>query len=111
MAQGVPGSLYVAAQRYRRAAREPTLSLFARFDALLAPSTPCAARPLGAKVLHLNGRERPLRASIGLLTQPLSCLRLPVAAALRREDVASRVAAYLERAGVARAAGENPEWT
>jgi len=123
----VPGSLYVAAQRYRRAAREAAMPLFERFDVLLAPSTPCAAPPLGTKVLHLGGRNLPLRASIGLLTQPLSCLGLPVAAvpvagsglplgvqvaaAPWREDVALRVAAYLEQAGVARAAGEEPEWT
>jgi AtzE family amidohydrolase len=123
----VPGSLYVIAQRYRRAAREAARPLFDRYDALLAPSTPCAAPPLGAKVLHIGGRELPLRASIGLLTQPLSCLGLPVAAvpvagsglplgvqvvaAPWREDIALRVAAYLGQVGVARAAGEEPEWT
>ena len=122
----VPGSLYVAAQRYRRAARERTMPLFGQFDALLAPSTPTAAPPLGAKVLRLGGQDLPLRASIGLLTQPLSCLGLPVAAvpvagpglplgvqivaAPWREDVCLRIAAHLERAGVARAAGEEPAW-
>jgi aspartyl-tRNA(Asn)/glutamyl-tRNA(Gln) amidotransferase subunit A len=123
----VPGSLYAAAQRYRRAVREAAMPLFEEFDALLAPSTPCPAPLLGAKTLRLGGRDLPLRASIGLLTQPLSCLGLPVAAvpvagpglplgvqvaaAPWREDVALRVAAHLERAGVAGAFGEEPEWT
>ncbi len=123
----MPGSLYVAAQRYRRAARERAMSLFGQFDALLAPSTPTAAPPLGAKVLRLGGQDLPLRASIGLLTQPLSCLGLPIAAvpvagpglplgvqvvaAPWREDVCLRIAAHLERTGIARAAGEEPSWT
>lgn len=128
----VPGSLYAAAQRYRRAAREAAMPLLDRFDALLAPSTPCPAPPLGAKLLHLGGQELPLRATVGLLAQPFSCLGLPVAAvpivaksgagpglplgvqvvaAPWREDVCLRVAAHLERAGVARAAGEDPAWT
>ena len=123
----VPGSLYVAAQRQRRAARNAMLPLFDRFDALLAPSTPCPAPPLGAKTLQLGGEELPLRATVGLLAQPFSCLGLPVAAvpvvgpglplgvqivaAPWREDVCLRVAAHLEQAGAARAAGEDTAWT
>ncbi len=123
----LPGSLYAAAQRRRRAARDAALPLFEQFDALIAPTTPTAAPLLGAKLLRLNGQELPLRASIGLLAQPLSCLGLPVAAvpmtgpglplgvqvaaAPWREDVCLRVAAYLERTGVARAAGAPPAWT
>ena len=123
----VPGSLYVAAQRHRRAARDALMPLFDRFDALLAPSTPCPAPPLGAKTLRLGGEELPLRATVGLLAQPFSCLGLPVAAvpiagpglplgvqvaaAPWREDVCLRVAAHLERAGAARAAGEDTAWT
>ncbi len=108
------------------------MPLFDRFDALLAPSTPCPAPPLGAKLLHLGGHDLPLRATVGLLAQPFSCLGLPVAAvpilakpgtgpglplgvqvvaAPWREDVCLRVAAHLERAGAARAAGEEPAWT
>ncbi len=123
----VPGSLYVAAQRYRRAARQAAMRLFNDFDVLLAPSTPCPAPLLGARLLHIAGQDLPLRATIGLLAQPLSCLGLPVAAvpvagpglplgiqvaaAPWREDLCLRVAAHLERTGVARAAGENPAWT
>lgn len=123
----VPGSLYVAAQRHRRAARDAMLPLFDRFDALLAPSTPCPAPPLGAKTLRLGGQDLPLRATVGLLAQPFSCLGLPVAAvpvagaglplgvqvvaAPWREDVCLRVAAHLEWAGAARAAGEDAAWT
>ena len=123
----VPGSLYVAAQRFRRAAREQAMRLFEQFDVLLAPSTPCAAPLLGTKTLRVAGRDMPLRATIGLLAQPLSCLGLPVAAvpiagagmplgiqvaaAPWREDLCLRVAAHLERTGVAAAAGAMPAWT
>jgi Asp-tRNA(Asn)/Glu-tRNA(Gln) amidotransferase A subunit family amidase len=32
----------------------------------------------GTGVFHIGGRELPLRASMGLLTQPVSCIGLPV---------------------------------
>jgi AtzE family amidohydrolase len=123
----VPGSLYVAAQRYRRAARQAAMRLFDRFDVLLAPCTPCPAPLLGTRLLHIAGQDLPLRATIGLLAQPLSCLGLPVAAvpvdgpglplgiqvvaAPWREDLCLRVAAHLERTGVAAAAGKAAAWT
>jgi AtzE family amidohydrolase len=123
----VPGSLYVAAQRYRRAARQAAMRLFDHFDVLLALCTPCPAPLLGTRLLHIAGQDLPLRATIGLLAQPLSCLGLPVAdvpvagpglplgiqvaAAPWREDLCLRVAAHLERTGVAAAAGKAAAWT
>ena len=89
--------------------------IFARHDVLLAPSAPCAAPKLGQKTIVLGGREVPLRANMGIYTQPISFVGLPVAAVpLRvagelpygiqviappwREDLCLRVAAVLEQA-------------
>jgi Asp-tRNA(Asn)/Glu-tRNA(Gln) amidotransferase A subunit family amidase len=91
--------------------------LFARYDVILAPSAPCSAPRLGQKTIVLGGREVPLRANMGIYTQPISFVGLPVAAVpVRdagslpyglqviakpwREDHCLRVAAALEAAGL-----------
>ena len=48
---------------------------------LLAPATPLAAPVLGRDTFIFDGREVPLRPSIGVFTQPISFLGLPVVAA------------------------------
>jgi len=117
----LPAAWVARAQRVRRRYAEEAARVFGRFDVLLAPATPCAATPIGAEFLELDGQRLPLRPSMGLLTQPISCIGLPVAAvpvwgahaalpigvqviaAPWREDLALRVAAELERAGIAQA--------
>ena len=47
-------------------------------DVLIAAATPCDATPIGTEWLELDGARVPLRASLGLLTQPISCIGLPV---------------------------------
>ena len=112
----VPGAFYVRAQRFRRWFQTQVLRLFAEVDVILAPATPLPAPRLGQATIVLNGQEMPARASIGLLTQPISFIGLPVVAvpvvrpgmpvgvqviaAPWREDVALRVALDLERRGV-----------
>lgn len=113
----LPASWYVAAQRYRRAFQANMAAIFARYDVILAPSAPCSAPLLGQKTIHLGGRDVPLRANMGLYTQPISFVGLPVAAVpVRtvgampygiqviaqpwREDHCLRVAAALEAAGL-----------
>jgi aspartyl-tRNA(Asn)/glutamyl-tRNA(Gln) amidotransferase subunit A len=116
----------VQAQKLRRAARDAALELFRHHDILLAPSTPCAAPRIGQKTLLFGGEEVLLRPNLGIFTQPISCIGLPVVAvpvwpaggglpfgvqviaAPGREDLALRVAHHLEQAGIARApvAGE-----
>ena len=49
-------------------------------DVLIAPATPCAAPPIGTEWLEINGQRLPARPSLGLLTQPISCIGLPVCA-------------------------------
>ena len=112
----VPGAYYVRAQRFRRWFRDAVAVLFRDVDAILAPATPCSAPLIGQATITLNGEALPARASIGLLTQPISFIGLPVAcvpvvrpgmpvgvqviAAPWREDVALRIALELERRGV-----------
>ena len=112
----LPGAYYVRAQRFRRWYRDQALRAFQDFDVLLAPATPCPAPLIGQATIELNGETLPTRASLGVLTQPVSFIGLPVAAvpvarpglpvgvqavaAPWREDVALRVALDLERRGV-----------
>lgn len=116
----LPAAWVVQAQKLRRTARDAALTLFAEHDILLAPATPCAAPRSGQKTFTLGGEEVLLRPNIGLFTQPISCIGLPVVAvpvwpeagglpfgvqiiaAPHREDLALRVAHHLERTGLAR---------
>jgi len=111
----LPASLVVRAQKFRRWYREGVLALFERYDAILAPATPCTAPKIGQQTFTLDGVELPLRPNLGLYTQPISFIGLPVVAApvpLQpmpigvqiiaapwREDVALRVAHALEQMG------------
>lgn len=114
----LPAAWVARAQRVRRLYAEQVARLFERFDILLAAATPCAATPIGAEWFELNGQRLPVRPNMGLLTQPISCIGLPVCAvpvwgahpalpigvqvigAPWREDLVLRVAAALETAGV-----------
>jgi len=116
----LPAAWLVRAQRFRRWYHEQVLALFDAVDVILAPATPCPAPLLGQRTLRLGTEEVPLRPNLGLFTQPISCIGLPVAvaplkgsgglpigvqiiAAPWREDLCLRVAAALEAAGLARA--------
>ena len=116
----VPAAAVVQAQKFRRWYREQVLALFQHVDAILAPATPCVAPFIGQKTFMLDQQEMPLRPNIGVYTQPISFIGLPVVAvpvptatglpigvqiiaAPWREDVALRIARALERAGVAQA--------
>ncbi len=46
----------------------------AQADVLIAPATPCSATPIGAEEMVINGQPLPVRASMGMLTQPISFL-------------------------------------
>jgi 1-carboxybiuret hydrolase len=112
----IPAALVDRAQKFRRWYRAQVLELFKSVDVLIAPATPCIAPKLGQTTFVLDGVELPVRANIGIHTQPISFIGLPVAAvpvplepmpigvqiiaAPWREDIALRVAAALERMGV-----------
>jgi aspartyl-tRNA(Asn)/glutamyl-tRNA(Gln) amidotransferase subunit A len=115
----VPSTYVVKAQNFRRWYRERVLELFKTCDAILAPATPCTAPKIGQQTFMLDGIELPVRANMGLYTQPISFIGLPVVAvpvplsplpiavqiitAPWREDIALRIAYALEQAGVAAA--------
>lgn len=73
-----PSAWYTQAQRFRAWFRDRTLPLFNDFDLLLAPATPCSATRIGDATMRINGVELPTKASMGMLTQPISFLGLPV---------------------------------
>jgi 1-carboxybiuret hydrolase len=116
----VPASLVVKAHKFRRWYREEMLKLFADVDAILAPATPCAAPLIGQQTFIFGDQELPVRANLGIYTQPISFIGLPVVAAPIplsplpiavqiiaapwREDIALRVAHTLEAGGIAAAA-------
>ena len=76
----LPGSWYVRAQRFRRQYRTRVLKLFEEVDIVLAPATPCSAPRLGQTMMRIDGVELPVRANLGLFTQPISFIGLPVVA-------------------------------
>ena len=76
----IPASWVVQAQRIRHQVYLEAVRLFDRYDLLIAPATPVQAPPLGTESITVNGRELPCRPSMGLLTQPISCIGLPVCA-------------------------------
>lgn len=115
----VPAPLVDRAHKFRRWYRAQLAEIFKSVDVLLAPATPCTAPKLGQVNFNLDGVELPVRANIGIHTQPISFVGLPVVAvpvplaplpigvqiiaAPWREDIALRVAYALEQMGVASA--------
>ena len=74
----IPASWVVQAQRVRQNAYREAIELFDRFDLLLAAAAPSVAPTVGQETLQINGRSIPTKAGLGVLTQPISCIGLPV---------------------------------
>jgi aspartyl-tRNA(Asn)/glutamyl-tRNA(Gln) amidotransferase subunit A len=74
----IPAAAVVQAQKFRRWYQTEVLKLFDHVDAILAPATPCVAPLIGQKTFMLDGIEVPLRPNIGIYTQPISFIGLPV---------------------------------
>ncbi len=77
----LPAAWYVQAQKFRGWWREQVLRVFRDVDVLLAPATPVPATLLGQEKMTLAGRELLVRPNLGLFTQPISFIGLPVVAA------------------------------
>jgi len=113
----LPATLVAKAQKFRRWYQDRVLDLFDRNDVIIAPATPNTAPLIGQQTFMLDGVELPVRANLGIFTQPISFIGLPVVAvpvALKplpigvqiiaapwREDVALRIPHTLETMGVA----------
>ncbi|MGE7468211.1 AtzE family amidohydrolase [Bosea sp. NPDC003192] len=76
----LPAAWYIQAQRARRWFHAEMMRVFEEVDLIIAPATPFTAPPIGQKTLELRGEILPLRPSLGIFTQPISCIGLPVAA-------------------------------
>lgn len=76
--RAVPHAWVDRAQRLRRHYAGLVAALFARVDVILAPAVPCLAPPIDQPDLRLDGTGMPVRAALGLFTQPISFIGLPV---------------------------------
>lgn len=74
----IPGSWYVQAQRFRRWYGDRLQEIFQTVDLILAPTTPCTAPQIGQEKMVIDGVEVLTRPNLGLFTQPLSFIGLPV---------------------------------
>ena len=122
----LPASWYSHAQRFRRVFRDRVRELFREIDVILAPATPCSAIRIGQPTIMLDGKEVPSRPNLGIFTQPISFIGLPVMCvpvhepgslplgvqvigAPYREASVLRVARQLEQMGVSCAPVVMPE--
>ena len=74
----IPAHWYIQAQRFRQWYRDQVRAIFQNVDIILAPTTPCVAPPLGVEKMPIAGKEVLIRPNLGLFTQPLSFIGLPV---------------------------------
>ena len=111
----LPASAYIGAQRFRGWFAARAAEVFGDVDVLLAPTTPWTATPIGAPAtVRTHGIEVATRGHLGVFTQPLSFIGVPVisvpivargalplgvqlVAAPFNEGVLFRVAGWLER--------------
>lgn len=116
----LPAAWLVRAQQVRHWFARQMDRLFEEVDLLIAPATPCVAPRIGQTHMMLRGEEVAVRPNLGVFTQPISAIGLPVVAAPLwpagshlpiavqliaapwREDIALRAARVLESAGAAR---------
>ncbi len=113
----IPAHWYVQSQRFRRWFRDRMTEIFQQVDVILAPCTPCVAPRINQQTMTIAGQEMLVRPNLGLFTQPLSFIGLPVLsvpiqrpnalpigiqiiAAPDQEALILRVAAWLEAAGI-----------
>ena len=113
----LPAALYIRAQRFRSWYRAQVRKIFREVDVLLTPTTPFPAPRIGQDTITIDGVQVLTRPMLGLYTQPLSFIGLPVisvpvaglgplplgvqlVAAPWQEAALFRVAAALERDGI-----------
>ncbi|HIK34008.1 MAG TPA: AtzE family amidohydrolase [Oscillatoriales cyanobacterium M59_W2019_021] len=116
----IPASWYLQSQRFRQWFRDAVREIFQHVDIILAPTTPCVAPKIGQKTMKIGPREMLVRPNLGLFTQPLSFIGLPILsvpifrpnslplgvqiiAAPYNDSLILQVACQLERQGILRA--------
>jgi amidase/aspartyl-tRNA(Asn)/glutamyl-tRNA(Gln) amidotransferase subunit A len=77
----LPAHWLQQAQRVRAAYRARALAVFDEVDVLIAPATPYVAPKIGQEMIEVDGAMLPVRPNLGVYTQPISCIGLPVIAA------------------------------
>ena len=111
------------AQIFRRWYRERVLELFDQSTRFWRRPRPARRRKIGQLTFVIDGVELPVRPNVGIYTQPISFIGLPVVAvpvplsplpiavqiiaAPWREDIALRIAHALEKAGAVAAPKPN----
>ena len=113
----IPNNWYLQAQRFRRWYKDKVREVFQNVDIIIAPTTPISAPLIGQQTMILESEEILVRPHLGLFTQPLSFIGLPVLsvpinqenslplgvqliAAPYNEALILRVAATLEKQGI-----------
>ncbi|GET39361.1 AtzE family amidohydrolase [Microseira wollei] len=113
----IPADWYIQAQKFRQWFRVRVREVFQNVDIILAPTTPYPTTPIGQQKIVVDGEEILVRPNLGLFTQPLSFIGLPIIsvpiqrpnalplgvqiiAAPYNEALILRVAAVLEAMGV-----------
>ncbi|WP_017315017.1 AtzE family amidohydrolase [Mastigocladopsis repens] len=113
----IPSSWYIQAQRFRKWYKDRVREVFQKLDVILAPTAPISAPFIGQQTMIIDGEEILVRPHLGLFTQPLSFIGVPVLsvpiqrpnalplgvqliAAPYNEALILRVAAVLEAKGV-----------
>lgn len=113
----IPANWYIQAQRFRRWYSDRLREIFTNVDIIIAPTTPCAAPKIGQEKMVIAGEEMLVRPNLGLFTQPLSFIGLPIISvpvqrpgnlplgvqiigAPYKEALIFRVAKYLENQGI-----------
>ncbi|HAF42715.1 MAG TPA: AtzE family amidohydrolase [Sphingobium sp.] len=74
----LPDDLYEAALSYRAVFGAAMAAVFSEHDVLIAPATYGPAPLIDAPFIPIDGTLQPARANLGLYTQPISFLGLPV---------------------------------
>jgi AtzE family amidohydrolase len=77
----LPAHWVQQAQRVRAAYRACALAVFDEVDVIIAPATPYVAPKIGQEMIEVEGAMIPVRPNLGVYTQPISCIGLPVLAA------------------------------
>jgi aspartyl-tRNA(Asn)/glutamyl-tRNA(Gln) amidotransferase subunit A len=74
----LPASAYFAAERFRAWFADQATSVFQQVDVLIAPAVSDVAPRIDDAMVTVAGERVPARANLGIMTQPISFIGLPV---------------------------------